>query len=63
MTRREILALIGFKDWQGALRFENIAVTEAAINAMSEPDFDLAVQRWWRRSPAPEVLGDVPDYP
>jgi hypothetical protein len=66
MTRKEILATIGFREHFGALRFEAVAITEAALNAMSEEDFDLAVQRWWRRLPslpARETIGDCPEWP
>jgi hypothetical protein len=66
MTRREILSLVGFREQFGALRFEAVSITEEALTAMSEEDFALAVQRWWRRLPAlpaRETIGDCPDWP
>jgi hypothetical protein len=66
MTRTEVLALVGFRETFGALRFEAVSITEEALNAMSEEEFDLAVQRWRRRLPslpARETIGECPEWP
>jgi hypothetical protein len=66
VDRRVVLAMIGFRQWFGAWRFQGVSIADDAIDGLSEQAWAEGTARWWRREPglpATEVIGTVPEWP